>query len=146
MSLIKNFKFYDKIKNYYEQIEEEMNEEKKENENKNKNKSEIDLILERLDNYYEYYTSNKMDNSKNLVMKYFDEGNEKLYETKVTKIFKTIIYHFNESLTYEKIYPINYSFSLEENFKIETKNDIETKILNKNVIKFKIILCYIQIN
>ena len=137
MSLIKNFKFYDNIKNYYEQIEEEMNEEKKENENKNKNKSEIDLILERLDNYYEYYTSNKMDNSKNIIMKYFHEGNEKLYETKVTKIFKTIIYHFNESLTYEKIYPINYSFSLEENFKIETKNDIESKILNNNVIKFQ---------
>ena len=135
---LNTFKFYNKIKEYYKNIDNEIEEferkKKKEDEIFAEKKGNNDKnITSKIKELYKKYKSDKMNNKINFIMKFFDEGEEKNNITKTTPIFKSILYNYNVSMDYIEIKPENYSFSLEKiSYGKEDKMD-EKKIDEKKI-------------
>ena len=143
---IKPFTFYNKIKDYYEKIdleveeneekikkEDEINKKNKEEENENKKINKD--IFNKMNELYQQYKSDKMNNQKNFVMKFFDEGEEKNNMNKTISIFKSIIYNYNVSMNYSEIKPVNYTFKFDQ---MEKEEKIIEEIDENDEIKLEI--------
>ena len=115
--LLSKFKFYNEIYNYYKNKDEESSN----NNTSNLTSTHTSIIIqrkqnltpiERIEEFLKHYKETKLDNEKNLVLEYFEEGEEN--EDIASPLFQNIIKGYYVPIYISPFLPTNYKQEPEE--------------------------------